>query len=149
VKPGKIFKALGKVFKSGSGSGKKSKSAFDWPSGTKIAVYGHANSGKTVYFTVLNEECKMGKDLQLSITDTGTASDILSNYRALWGVGTETGSGTVVDLRGEKKFSDPTPDGKLLLFNAIVDRSSKYSICTYDYVVRQFLSAAAENWPIK
>jgi len=133
VKPGKIFKSLGKVFKSGSGSGKKSKSAFDWPSGTKIAVYGHANSGKTVYFTVLNEECKMGKDLQLSITDTGTASDILSNYRALWGVGTETGSWTVVDLRGEKKFPDPTPDGKLLLFNAIVDRSSKYSVCTYDY----------------
>ncbi len=133
MKPGKIFKSLGKVFKGGSGSGKKSKSAFDWPSGTKIAVYGHANSGKTVYFTVLNEECKMGKDLQLSITDTGTASDILSNYRALWGVGTETGSGTVVDLRGEKKFPDPTPDGKLLLFNAIVDRSSKYSVCTYDY----------------
>jgi len=133
VKPGKIFKKLAKVFKSGSKDGKKGGSKFDWPSGTKIAVYGHANAGKTVYFTVLNEECKFGKDLQLSITDTGTASDILSNYRAIWGVGTETGSGTVVDLRGEKKFPDPTPDGKLLLFNAIIDRSNKYSICTYDY----------------
>lgn len=133
MKPGKIFKKLGKLFKSGSGGGKKGGSKFDWPSGTRIAIYGHANSGKTVYFTVLNEECKFGKDLQLSITDTATASDILSNYRAIWGVGTETGSGTVVDLRGEKKFPDPTPDGKLLLFNAIIDRDNKYSVCAYDY----------------
>ena len=133
MKPGKILKKLVKVFKSSSGDGKKGGSAFDWPSGTKIAIYGHANAGKTVYFTVLNEECKIGKDLQLSITDTATASDILSNYRAIWGVGSETGSGTVVDLRGEKKFPDSTPDGKLFLFNAIVDRSSKYSVCTYDY----------------
>ena len=73
MKPGKIFKKLAKVFKSGSKDGKKGGSKFDWPSGTKIAVYGHANAGKTVYFTVLNEECKFGKDLQLSITDTGTA----------------------------------------------------------------------------
>ena len=133
MNPLKIIKKLGKLFKGGSGDSKKSSSAFEWPSGTRIGVYGHANAGKTVYFTVLNEECKIGKDLQISITDTGTASDILSNYRALWGVGTETGSGTVVDLRGEKKFPDPTPDGKLLLFNAIIDRSSKYSVCTYDY----------------
>jgi len=133
VKPGKIVKKLAKVFKSGSKDSKKGGSAFSWPSGTRIAVYGHANAGKTVYFTVLNEECKIGKDLQLSITDTATASDILSNYRAIWGVGTETGSGTVVDLRGEKKFPDPTPDGKLFLFNAILDRSRKYSVCTYDY----------------
>ena len=133
MKFGKIFKKLGKLFKGGSKGGKKGGSSFEWPSGTRIGIYGHANSGKTVYLTVLNEECKIGKDLQLSITDTATASDILSNYRAIWGVGTETGSGTVVDLRGEKKFPDPTPDGKLLLFNAIVDRSNKYSVCTYDY----------------
>jgi len=132
VKPGKILKKLKTLSKGGSKDGKKGSSQ-EWPSGTRIGIYGHANAGKTVYFTVLNEECKIGKDLQLSITDTATASDILSNYRAIWGVGTETGSGTVVDLRGEKKFPDSTPDGRLLLFNVIVDRTNKYSVCTYDY----------------
>jgi len=134
VKAGKILGIFKKGAKAAAKSkGKKGAAPSSWPSGIRIGVFGHANSGKTVYFTVLNEESKVSKDLQLSITDTATASDILSHYRAIWGVGTESGTGTVVDLRGEKTFPDPTVDGQVFQFNAILDRKKKFSVVTYDY----------------
>jgi len=113
--------------------GKKGAEAVRWPGGTRIGIFGHANSGKTVYFTVLNEECKISKNLQISVTDTATAGEFLSNYRAIWGLGTASAAGTVVDFRGERKFPEPTEGDKILRFNAIIDRKKKMSIVAYDY----------------
>jgi len=133
VKFGKIFK----VFKKGSklaGKGKgKAGAEFEWPSGLRIGVFGHANSGKTVTFTVLNEECKVSRDLQVSVTDNPTAAEFLRNYRAIWGLGSSTDVGTVVDLREDRKFPDPTQGDKILRFKAIVDRKQKISVVAYDY----------------
>ena len=131
------MKILG-LFKKGSKAaskfkGKKGGKDAAWPSGIKIGVYGHSNAGKTVFFTVLNEECKIGRDLQLSIADDATAGEILSNYRSLWGVATEMGTGTMVDTRGEKKFPEPTTDDKILQFTAILDGETKIPMVTYDY----------------
>ncbi|MFZ5980642.1 MAG: hypothetical protein ACOYVF_08400 [Candidatus Zixiibacteriota bacterium] len=128
-----------KVFKKGSKAASKYKGkkgpapGKSWPSGIRIGVFGHANSGKTIYFTVLNEECKISKDLQIAVTDNATAGEFLSNYRSIWGLGTSRSAGTVVDLRGEKKFPDPTKNDKLLMFKAIVDLNKKLPIVTYDY----------------
>ena len=137
MKLSKIFKGAKKGSKAAAklkGKGKGAAvPAYDWPAGTKIGVFGHDNAGKTVYFTVLNEECKISKNLQISITDNATANEILGNYRSIWGVQTETGSGTVVDMRGEKRFPEPTEGDRLLLFSAILDRSKKMSVVTYDY----------------
>jgi len=113
--------------KKGPASGKS------WPSGIRIGVFGHANTGKTIYFTVLNEECKISKNLQISVTDNATAGEFLSNYRSIWGLGTSNDAGTVVDLRGEKKFPNPTKKDKLLMFKAIVDLNKKLPIVAYDY----------------
>jgi len=134
MKLGAIFKIFQKGAKEGTKlAGKKGPGAFSWPSGVRIGIYGHANSGKTVYFTVLNEECKISKELQISVTDNATAGEFLSNYRSIWGLGTAVDSGTMVDRRGEKKFPEPTIGDKVLLFNATVDRKRQYSIVTYDY----------------
>ncbi|MEE9443256.1 MAG: GTPase domain-containing protein [candidate division Zixibacteria bacterium] len=134
MKLGKIFKFFKKGAKAAGGAkGKKGETPSHWPSGTRIGIYGHSNSGKTVYFTVLNEECKISKRLQISVTDNITAGEFLSNYRSLWGLGTAADAGTVVDFQSEKKFPDPTPSDKLLQFNAILDRSKKISIVAYDY----------------
>ncbi len=132
-----MSKILG-LFKKGAraASGKSSKKAdggFAWPSGVRIGIFGQANSGKTVYFTVLNEEGKIARDLQISVTDTATASEFLGNYRQLWGLGAATGVGTAVDLRSEKKFPDPTSGERILIFNAILDRDKKLPIVSYDY----------------
>jgi len=135
VKSGKILK----LFKKGAKAMPKGKGqvaaggGFDWPSGLRIGVFGHANSGKTVYFTVLNEECKVSKNLGLSVTDNPTAGEFLTNYRALWGLGTSDGAGTVVDLREDKQFPPSTAGEKILQFNAILDRSKSIPIVTYDY----------------
>jgi len=130
----KIFKIFKKGAKAaGKRKGKKSGEPVRWPGGTRIGVFGHANSGKTVYFTVLNEDCKISKKLQISVTDTATAGEFLSNYRSIWGLGTATDAGTVVDFRGERKFPDSSKTDKILKFNAIVDRKKKLSVVAYDY----------------
>jgi hypothetical protein len=134
MKFGKIFK----VFKKGAKvaakrKGKKGGEPIHWPGGTRIGIFGHTNAGKTVYFTVLNEECKISKKLQISVTDSATAGEFLAHYRSIWGLGTATDAGTVVDFQGEKKFPDQTRGDKILRFNAIVDRKKKLSIVAYDY----------------
>ena len=129
----KVFKKGTKVASKRKGKGAPATGGFEWPSGVRIGVFGHTNSGKTVYFTVLNEECKISKNLQISVTDNATAGEFLSNYRSIWGVGTATDVGTVVDLREDKKFPDLTTGDKILLFNAIVDRKKKIPVVTYDY----------------
>ena len=131
---GKVFK----IFKKGAKAakkraGKKAGEPVRWPGGTRIGIFGHANAGKTVYFTVLNEDCKISKKLQISVTDTTTAGEFLSHYRSIWGLGTATGTGTVVDFRGERKFPDPTQADKVLRFNAILDRKKKLSVVAFDY----------------
>jgi len=127
----KVFKKASKVApkkKGGKGDGKPA-----WPAGIKVGLFGHDNSGKTVYYTVLNEECKISKKLQVSVTDNVTANEFLTNYRSLWGLGMARGSGTMVDLKGEKKFPDPTSDSKILQFTAILDQSKKIPVVGYDY----------------
>ncbi len=132
---GKIFKVFKKaskaVPKKKGGKGEEGKPA--WPPGIKVGLFGHDNSGKTVYYTVLNEECKISKELQISVTDNATANEFLMNYRALWGLGMAQSSGTMVDLKGEKKFPKPTDSGKILQFTAILDQSKKLPIVAYDY----------------
>jgi len=131
---GKILKISKKGAKAAKKrASKKSGEPVRWPGGTRIGIFGHANAGKTVYFTVLNEDCKISKKLQISVTDTTTAGEFLSHYRSIWGLGTATGTGTVVDFRGERKFPEPTKADKVLRFNAILDRKKKLSVVAYDY----------------
>lgn len=118
----------------GSGSGKAAAGGdYKWPDGIRIGVYGHANSGKTVLFTVLNEESKVSKRLQLSITDQATAGEFLRNYRTIWGIGATATVGTMVDLKEDKKFPEPTQGDLVLQFAAILDRDDKVPVVTLDY----------------
>ena len=133
MKPSKILKLFKKGGKAAAKKGAKGAPEIAWPAGTRIGVYGHSNSGKTVYFTVLNEDCKVARNMQISVTDSPTAGEFLMNYRGLWGVGATSDVGTVVDLKGEKKFPPPTASDKVLQFTAIVDRSLRLPIVTYDY----------------
>ncbi len=104
-----------------------------WPAGTRIGIYGHANCGKSVFLTVLNEESKVSRDIQLSVTDNRTSNELLKNYRAIWGLGTAQGAGTMVDLRGERAFPEPTQPLVPYVLNAILDRKEKETVVTLDY----------------
>ncbi len=134
MKLGKIFKVFKKGAKAAGGrKKKKGASAFKWPSGVRLGVFGHANSGKTVYFSILYEESKIARDLQISVTDNATASEFLRHYRSIWGLSTAVDSGTAIDLVGEKKFPDPTERDLPLIFNATLDRSKRVGVVSYDY----------------
>jgi len=133
MKAGKLLKIFKKGAKAAGGKPKKGEKGEAWPPGIRIGLFGHANSGKTVYFTVLNEECKISKRLQISVTDNATAGEFLSNYRSIWGLGTATDAGTVVDFHGERRFPNPTATDKILQFTAIIDRKKKIPVVTYDY----------------
>ena len=130
------FSKLFKFAKKGAKRTKKSGSpgsAPKWPPGTKIAVFGHENTGKTVYFTLLYHASKVAKDLQISVTDTETSRQFLDNYMSIWGFGTGETMGTVINQKGEKKFPDPTVQDSILQFTAILDGKNKIPIVTYDY----------------
>lgn len=129
----KIFRLGKKGAKKLPKGKKKAEPQAKWPSGTRVGVYGHTNSGKTCYFTVLNECCKTDRRLQISVSDHGTAAEFLKNYRSIWGLATAVESGTAVDLAGEKKFPDPTKHDKVIIFNATVDRGRKLTVVSYDY----------------
>jgi len=112
---------------------KKADSGFDWPSGVRIGIFGHSNSGKTVYFTVLNEDCKVARDLQVSVTDNATAGELLANFKKIWGISSHDGPGTHVDLQEERKFPDLSQRDRILQFTGIVDKDLKLPIVSYDY----------------
>ncbi len=147
MKPAKIFKLFKKGSKAASGRGKKKTTAkFAWPAGVRLGLFGHTNSGKTVFYSVLNEECKISRDLQLSVTDHATANELLKHYRSIWGLSTAVDAGTAVDMAGEKKFPESTAGELPYLFNATLDRGTKVSVVGYEYNGKSVaLSAAGEE----
>ncbi|MBD3179841.1 MAG: hypothetical protein GF417_09695 [Candidatus Latescibacteria bacterium] len=132
MKMAKIFKFLKKgAKKAGKKGGGEEKSP--WPEGTRIGVFGHRNCGKTVYYTVLYNEGKVTKNIQISVTDNETSAELLSNFRSIWGIAPARGAGTIVDQRGEREFPDPTAQPRILQFNAILDQKKKMPVVTLDY----------------
>ncbi|MEW6411698.1 MAG: hypothetical protein AB1483_04390 [Candidatus Zixiibacteriota bacterium] len=145
----KLFKFAKKGAKAATGKDQAGGGAFEWPSGIRVGVYGHFNAGKTVYFTVLNEECKIARDLQISVTDNATSSEFLTHRRSIWGLGTVTDVGTVVDLRGEQKFPEPSVRDRVLIFNAIIDGDRKVPVVAYDYPGRAVAITGANEFKDK
>lgn len=134
MKPKKLLKIFQKGSKAASKrKGKAPAEKYAWPSGIRIGVYGHSNSGKTVYFTILNEDCRVSKKLQISVSDMATYNEFLSNYRQIMGLDSSAGDGTIVDLRGEQNFPEHTEGDRLLRFNFTLDRGKKLSVVSYDY----------------
>ncbi len=129
----KIFKFASKGAKQAKKAKDGSKTISPWPSGTRIGIFGHENSGKTVYLTVLNEECKISKDLQITVSDKATSSEFWYNKRTLWGVASSGGDRTMVDTFEKKKFPDLTVKDRLLQFTATLDGKKKVPVVTYDY----------------
>ncbi len=134
MNPLKIFKLAQK----GSKKVKKSKGASGppakWPEGTRVGVFGHENSGKTVFFTALYTQSKTTGNFHISVRDNATANEFFRNDMAIKGVDCDsTGSGTIAAKSVPKKFPDPTIKDIVLQFTAILDGSKKIPVVTYDY----------------
>ncbi|MCD6380429.1 hypothetical protein J7M07_08315 [bacterium] len=133
MKIAKLLKFVKKGAKKSKKPGGDSENATQWPKGTKIGIFGHRNTGKTVYLTVLHHEGKQAKNIQISVTENRTSAEFLANFRAIWGIAPGGGAGTMVDQRGERTFPDPTVRERILQFNAILDRKKKIPVVTFDY----------------
>ena len=133
MKLGKLFKLAKKGAKRSKKPGGPGFAAAKWPAGARIGVFGHENTGKSVYFTVLYHASKVAKDLQISVTDTETSRQFLENYMSIWGFGTGDAMGTIINQKREKKFPATTDRDSILQFTAILDGKNKIPVVTYDY----------------
>lgn len=130
----KIFKFAQK----GSKKIKRAKGAAGpppkWPEGTRVGVFGHENSGKTVFFTSLYTQSKTAGNFHISVRDNATANEFFRNDMAIKGVDVDSsGSGTIAAKSVPKRFPDPTVKDVVLQFTAILDGSKKIPVVTYDY----------------
>ncbi len=132
---------LAKIFKLGQKGAKKVKRskgaaapAAAWPEGTRVGVFGHENSGKTVYFTALYTQSKTTKNFHISVRDNATANEFFRNDMAIKGVDVDSGgTGTIAAKSVPKRFPDHTVKDVLLQFTAILDGGAKIPVVTYDY----------------
>jgi GTPase SAR1 family protein len=137
---GRIMK-FAKIFKLGQKGAKRVKRAKGgaapvaaWPEGTRVGVFGHENSGKTVFFTALYTQSKTTNDFHISVRDNATANEFFRNDMAIKGVDVDSGgTGTIAAKSVPKKFPDRTVKDVLLQFTAILDGSRKVPVVTFDY----------------
>ncbi len=135
MKIGKLLK-FGKKGAKAASSRKKDKDAkggHEWPGGIRVGLVGHSNSGKTVYLSILHDDCKTARDLQLSVSDSVSASELLGNHRKMWGLSPSAGQGTMVDVRQDPEFPDLTRRDTIMKMVANLDRSHKLPVVTLDY----------------
>jgi GTPase SAR1 family protein len=132
---------LVKFFKLGQKGAKRAKKAKGaaaaapaWPEGTRVGVFGHENSGKTVFFTALYTQSKTTKDFHVSVRDNATANEFFKNDMAIKGVDVDSGgTGTIAAKSVPKKFPERTVKDLVLQFTAILDGAKKIPVVTYDY----------------
>jgi GTPase SAR1 family protein len=130
-----------KIFKLGQKGAKRAKKAKGggvpvsaWPEGTRVGVFGHENSGKTVFFTALYTQSKTTNDFHISVRDNATANEFFRNDMAIKGVDVDSGgTGTIAAKSVPKRFPDHTVKDVILRFTAILDGSKKIPVVTYDY----------------
>ena len=132
---------IAKIFKLGQKGSKRIKKAKGgaapaaaWPEGTRVGVFGHENSGKTVFFTALYTQSKTTNNFHISVRDNATANEFFRNDMAIKGVDVDSGgTGTIAAKSVPKRFPEHTVKDVLLQFTAILDGSTKIPVVTYDY----------------
>ena len=132
---------IAKIFKLGQKGSKRIKKAKGgaapaaaWPEGTRVGVFGHENSGKTVFFTALYTQSKTTNNFHVSVRDNATANEFFRNDMAIKGVDVDSGgTGTIAAKSVPKRFPEHTVKDVLLQFTAILDGGTKIPVVTYDY----------------
>jgi len=129
---------LFKVAQKGSKKVKRHKAAgaatVSWPEGTRIGLFGHENSGKTVLLWAVYTKSQTTRNFSMAVRDGATSDEFLKTDMAIKGLKIDTTKeGTQVPIRVPRKFPEPTETGALRQFTAILDGSKKIPVVTYDY----------------
>jgi len=103
------------------------------PEGNKIAVFGHTNVGKTVFFVMAHEAGRDDLNFRLDTKDDQTAAELLSNLRLLEGLEATVSDGMRAEKRVERRFPPPTSETKVLNFVAVLNQSKRFDFTSLDY----------------
>jgi hypothetical protein len=130
----KIINLFKKLFKKAK-KGKKpeGKERAEFPPGTKIGLFGHANVGKTVFFTMLFETTRYDPKFKLDTRDHQTAAELVRNWEDMAGLGITVHEGRRMDKRVTRKFPPPTSETKCLSFVAVLNKKTRLPFISMDY----------------
>jgi hypothetical protein len=103
------------------------------PEGNKIAIFGHTNVGKTVFFVMAHEAAREDPEFRLDTKDDQTASELLSNLRLLKGLEVSVSDGARTERRVDRRFPPPTSETKLLNFVAVLNQRKRFDFMSLDY----------------
>ena len=103
------------------------------PEGNRIAIFGHTNVGKTVFFVMAHEAARQDPDFRLDTKDDQTASELLSNLRLLKGLDVSVSEGARTEKPVERRFPPPTSETKLLNFVAVLNQRKRFDFMSLDY----------------
>lgn len=103
------------------------------PRVSKIAVFGHTNVGKTVFFVMAHEAARDDLRFRLDTRDDQTASELLSNLKMLRGLEASVVEGARTEKRVERRFPPPTSETKTLSFVAILKQRKRFDFTSLDY----------------
>lgn len=109
------------------------KEKAEFPPGTKIGLFGHANVGKTVFYTVLFETTRYDPKFKLDTRDHQTAAELLRNWEDMTGLGITVRDARRIDKRVPRKFPPPTSETKYLSFVAVLNRRTRLPLTSVDY----------------
>lgn len=119
---------------------KKSKQAEERPADAPfdkddnvVLVFGHSNSGKTVYFSVLYELLKGQTGFKLSPLDNATAQALIENYNIMRGKQLKIKEGRQVEIEGERRFPTMTSETRILKFGLDLHSRKGVKFYTVDY----------------
>lgn len=103
------------------------------PEGNKIAIFGHLNVGKTVYFVMLHEAAREDPYFRVDPKDDQTHSELLSNLRLLKGLEVSVVDGVRKEKNVERRFPPPTSETKFLNFVASLNQKKRFEFISLDY----------------
>jgi len=103
------------------------------PEVNKIAVFGHTNVGKTVFFVMAHEATRDDLRFRLDTRDDQTASELLSNLKMLRGLEASVVEGARAEKRVERRFPPPTSETKALSFVAVLNQRKRFDFTSLDY----------------
>jgi hypothetical protein len=109
------------------------KGAPPTPGVNKIAVFGHTNVGKTVFFVMAHEASRADVRFRLDTRDDLTAAELLSNLKMLRGLEASVVEGARTEKRVERRFPPPTSETKALSFVAVLKQRKRFDFTSLDY----------------
>lgn len=129
-----MFKYARKGSKQAKRARARSKADVQWPEGIRIGIFGHENTGKTVFLTVLDTGDPTDEKFKITGRDDTARAYHFNNKNQLEGRKINYDSeGTITTINVPRQFPDPTSKGTVLKVTTRIDKKTAHPVVFYDY----------------